>query len=203
MRVLSPPPSTAAARPAPGLGAYCIAKAGVEALTRQTALEFAGRIRCKCVPSFLVTVVSPSACSQPCLSLQLHSACYHRHRIPPERWNVDRRRRRVSFTPHQVSRCPRSPPAPPPFFFPAADTTLQAAPLIPWDDAGLHATSPSWCCSLPTPANQVSVPEACFLATADGCCPFRLRPSGRKIDDAASFAIPNSHCALLLLQQKK
>jgi hypothetical protein len=91
----------------------------VEALTRQTALEFAGRIRCKCVPSFLVTVTSPSACSQPCLSLQLHSACYHRHRIPPERWNVDRRRRRVSFTPHQVSRCPRSPPAPPPpFFFP-------------------------------------------------------------------------------------
>ena len=43
------PPSTAAARPAPGLGAYCIAKAGIEALTRQTALEFAGRIRCKCV----------------------------------------------------------------------------------------------------------------------------------------------------------
>lgn len=46
----------AAARPIPGLGAYCIAKAGVEMLTKQTALEFAGRIRCNCVaPATIAT----------------------------------------------------------------------------------------------------------------------------------------------------
>ena len=43
-------------RPMVGLGAYCIAKAGVEMLTKQTALEFAGKLRCTCVaPATVVT----------------------------------------------------------------------------------------------------------------------------------------------------
>ena len=41
--------SVCAQRPMVGLGAYCIAKAGVEMLTKQTALEYAGKLRCLCV----------------------------------------------------------------------------------------------------------------------------------------------------------
>ena len=43
-------------RPMVGLGAYCVAKAGLEMLTKQAALEFAGRVRVNCVaPATIVT----------------------------------------------------------------------------------------------------------------------------------------------------
>ena len=43
-------------RPMVGLGAYCVAKAGLEMLTKQAALEFAGRVRVNCVaPATIMT----------------------------------------------------------------------------------------------------------------------------------------------------
>ena len=48
--------SVCAQRPLAGLGAYCVAKAGVEMLTKVAALEFAGRLRVNCVaPATIAT----------------------------------------------------------------------------------------------------------------------------------------------------